>query len=268
MSGGSHEGLEYGRIGRIGFPLFVVDSPFCEVPSKLAIESFHEVQLMARIRTVKPEFWTDERVGECSVSARLLLIGSLNFADDEGGLDRSAKQLKAQVFPYDAIDCEPLVLELIRVGLFIEYEVLDRKYLHIKGFSKHQKVENKAKPKIPLYEPSANAHLILTESSPSPHLAVVEEKLSLREGIKEGIKDQGSKSRSSASRLNGDDPRQALWDLGKRILGTDAGSIIGLAIKRVGQEKVGEILGSMATKPPAEPKTYFLKATQERGVVV
>lgn len=86
---------------------------------------------MARIRTIKPEFWTDERVGEASVSARLLFIGALNFADDYGGLDRSSKQLKAQVFPYDSVDCEPLVLELIRVGLFIEYEVDERKYLHI-----------------------------------------------------------------------------------------------------------------------------------------
>ena len=30
---------------------------------------------MARIRTVKPEFWTDEKVVECSIPARLLFIG-------------------------------------------------------------------------------------------------------------------------------------------------------------------------------------------------
>lgn len=141
---------------------------------------------MARIRTIKPEFWTDERVGECSVSARLLLIASLNFADDYGGLERSSKQLKAQAFPYDAIDCEPLVLELVRYGLFIEYEVADRKYLHIKGFNKHQKVENRAKPRIPLYEESLKCHRIPTEDSPSPHREPPDNKLSLREGIKEG----------------------------------------------------------------------------------
>lgn len=120
---------------------------------------------MARIRTIKPEFWTDERVGEASVSARLLFIGALNFADDYGGLDRSSKQLKAQVFPYDSVDCEPLVLELIRVGLFIEYEVDERKYLHIKGFSLHQKVENKGKPRIPIYQSSPNSHRELSEDS-------------------------------------------------------------------------------------------------------
>jgi hypothetical protein len=123
---------------------------------------------VARIRTVKPDFWTDAAVGECSVSARLLLIASLNFADDYGGLDRSSKQLKAQAFPYDNIDCEPLVQELIRHGLFIEYEVDGRKYLHIKGFRKHQKVENPAKPRIPLYESTPTPKQTITEASPNP----------------------------------------------------------------------------------------------------
>ncbi len=127
---------------------------------------------MARIRTVKPDFWTDAAVGECSVSARLLLIASLNFADDYGGLDRSAKQLKAQAFPYDNIDCEPLVLELIRNRLFIEYEVDGRKYLHIKGFRKHQKVENPARPRIPVYESTVKPQQTITEDSPNPHRVV------------------------------------------------------------------------------------------------
>lgn len=119
---------------------------------------------MARIRTIKPEFWTDDRVGECSVSARLLFIAAWNFADDKGGLDRSAKQLKAQAFPYDVIDCEPLVQELIRQGLLIEYEAQGRKYLHINGFLKHQKIDNPAKARIPPYEePPEKA-----EDSPRP----------------------------------------------------------------------------------------------------
>lgn len=120
---------------------------------------------MARIRTIKPDYWTDERVGECSVSARLLFIACWNFADDYGGLDRSAKQLKAQAFPYDAIDCEPLVQELLNAGLLIEYAVGGKKYLHISGFRKHQKVEKPAKPRIPLYEPALNTPRALPEPS-------------------------------------------------------------------------------------------------------
>jgi hypothetical protein len=120
---------------------------------------------MARVRTVKPEFWTDRRVGECSVSARLLFIAALNFADDEGGLDRSAKQLKAQAFPYDDIDCEPLVQELLSVGLLIEYEVGGDKYLHIKNFRKHQRIDKPQKARIPVYEHSENVPRMLPDPS-------------------------------------------------------------------------------------------------------
>ncbi len=120
---------------------------------------------MARIRTVKPEFWTDERVGEVSPNARLLFIGTWNFADDHGGIDRSAKQLKAQVFPYDQIDCEPLVQELLVVGLLVEYEANGKKYLHIKGFAQHQKVEKPGKPRVPIYEPSVSPPRIVGEAS-------------------------------------------------------------------------------------------------------
>lgn len=119
---------------------------------------------MARLRTVKPEYWTDELVGQCSIAARLLFVGTWNFADDYGGLARSAKQLKAQVFPYDNIDCEPLIQELLAVGLLIEYEVDGKKYLHIRGFKKHQKVEKPAAPRIPKYEGQGSS----SGNSPNP----------------------------------------------------------------------------------------------------
>ena len=36
---------------------------------------------MARIRTIKPEFWTDEDMAEVSEPACLLAIGLLNYAE-------------------------------------------------------------------------------------------------------------------------------------------------------------------------------------------
>lgn len=134
---------------------------------------------MARIRTIKPEFWTDETLAECSPIARLLFVAALNFADDNGNLERSSRQLKAQAFPYDSIDCEPLVLEMIGTGLVIEYQVADRKYLHIKGFLTHQKIDRPSKCRIPLYEESMRARVVLDEPSTSPR--------SVREGsLREG----------------------------------------------------------------------------------
>lgn len=121
---------------------------------------------MARIRTIKPDFWTDESLTECSLSARLLFIGMWNFSDDNGNIQRSAKQLKMKIFPADAIDCEPLVQELMTHGLLIEYLVSGVKFLNIKGFLKHQLINRPSKSNIPppqFTEDSLSTHGVLTD---------------------------------------------------------------------------------------------------------
>jgi len=124
---------------------------------------------MSRIRTIKPDFWSDEKLTECSLSARLLFIGTWNFADDAGNLDRSAKQIKARVFPIDDIDCEPLLRELITQGVLSEYSVNDKTYLHIKGFLKHQLINRPSKPSCPAFDESLIVQGVLTEYSLSTH---------------------------------------------------------------------------------------------------
>lgn len=121
---------------------------------------------MARIRTVKPEFWTDEKLTECSLSARLMFIGMLNFADDKGNMSYSAKRLKMQIFPADVIDTQPLLDELIAHGIVIEYSVNDEKFLHIKGFTKHQVINRPSTSAIPAYQfddCSLNTHGVITD---------------------------------------------------------------------------------------------------------
>lgn len=106
---------------------------------------------------------------ECSLNARLLFIGTWSFADDFGNLERSPKQLKARVFPADNIDCEPLVLDLISNGLLIEYQVDGKKYLHIRGFRKHQVINRPGKPQCPPYDETVNNHVPVTDHSVSVH---------------------------------------------------------------------------------------------------
>ena len=124
---------------------------------------------MARIRTIKPDFWTDDKLTECSLSARLLFIGTWNFADDAGNLDRSPKQIKARVFPVDNIECEPLLIELITQGLLTEYSVDGKKYLHIQGFTKHQVINRPSAPTCPEYDESLNTQPQLNDYSLSTH---------------------------------------------------------------------------------------------------
>ena len=124
---------------------------------------------MARIRTIKPEFWTDDRITECSLSARLLFIATWNFCDDYGNLQFSPKQLKRWIFPDDQLDILPLLKELITHGLLTEYSVNDEIYLHIRGFTKHQIINRPSKPQHPEFNSSLITHSILSESSYTTH---------------------------------------------------------------------------------------------------
>jgi hypothetical protein len=106
---------------------------------------------MARIRTIKPEFWTDDKIVGLSPMARLFFIGMWNFADDHGGIERSALQLKMKIFPGDVVDVEPLIQELLRTGLIVEYEADGALYLNIRNFLRHQRINRPSTPRIPSF---------------------------------------------------------------------------------------------------------------------
>ncbi|WP_233863517.1 hypothetical protein [Paraburkholderia adhaesiva] len=104
---------------------------------------------MPRIRSIKPAFWTSPQIVHVPIPARLLFIGTWNFADDNGNLPRDAERLKLQIFPADDIDVEPLVCALITHGLLIEYSVSCRRYLHIVGFRAHQVISRPSRAAYP-----------------------------------------------------------------------------------------------------------------------
>jgi hypothetical protein len=106
---------------------------------------------MARIRSIKPEFWTSEQVMECSPNARLMFIGMWNFADDLGRLPCSPKSIKAQIFPSDELSLDTIrgmINELSENGLLMIYSVEDKDYLQITGWQ-HQRIDKPQAPKYP-----------------------------------------------------------------------------------------------------------------------
>lgn len=121
---------------------------------------------MARIRTIKPKFWTDGKMVQCSFAARLLFIGLWNFADDNGNLERSSEEIKMQIFPGDNVDCETLLMELITQGVVIEYSVNARKFLHIRNFLKHQVINRKSTTNLPDYDNSNDSTISYNEKLP------------------------------------------------------------------------------------------------------
>ena len=107
---------------------------------------------MARIRSIKPEFWTSEQVMKCSPLARLLFIGLWNFCDDAGRRKASAISIKAQIFPGDAVEAaavRALIDELAKVGLVRLYRVDNAEYLCVTGWAKHQAISKPQPSRLP-----------------------------------------------------------------------------------------------------------------------
>lgn len=98
---------------------------------------------MAKIRSIKPEFWESEQVGECHPMARLLFICLLNFCDDGGNYPASVKAMNRNAFGYDEVSADQVqgwMDDLIANGLVAVYEAEGKAYWHVTGFTKHQTI--------------------------------------------------------------------------------------------------------------------------------
>jgi len=97
---------------------------------------------MARIRTIKPEFWSDEKLAECDPVTRLVFLGLISMADDCGRLLDNCKVIDAFVFPATSETCRESVANLsrmcrIRRGLTAS----GQKVIQIVNWERHQKVD-------------------------------------------------------------------------------------------------------------------------------
>lgn len=106
---------------------------------------------MARIRTIKPEFWTDGNVVRLGPWARLFYVGTWNFAlCDQGHLPDDPMGLKLKILPADPVDADQLVDELVAAGRLVRRQTTDgRRFLHIRRFSDHQKLDTRWNTKCP-----------------------------------------------------------------------------------------------------------------------
>lgn len=94
---------------------------------------------MARIRYLKPEFFSDEDLAELKFEARLTFAGLWCYADKAGRLEDRPKFLKAMIFPYDNIDIEKQLQVLANKPFIIRYEADGRRLIEIVNWDKHQK---------------------------------------------------------------------------------------------------------------------------------
>lgn len=106
---------------------------------------------MARIRTIKPEFWQDEDLAEVSEPTLILAAGLLNHSDDEGYFRAHPGLIKAAVFPLrePSMNIHGMLTELSNVGYIRLFEGADGKqYGQIINFTKHQRINRPSESKI------------------------------------------------------------------------------------------------------------------------
>lgn len=93
-----------------------------------------------RSRNIKPSFYLNDRLAACSPHARLLFIGLWCAADWEGRLQYRPARLRAELFPYEQLDIEALIKELVEADKTDPMVVIygDGNYLHLPNFTNHQ----------------------------------------------------------------------------------------------------------------------------------
>lgn len=109
---------------------------------------------MARIRSVKPEFWVDRSFVRKvpNRDARFLYMALWNLADEHARLMGDPAYVKGQAFPYaEDDDLTPKVVDalldmLADAGSVVRYEVDGDPYLFLPRLAKHQRLESAKVP--------------------------------------------------------------------------------------------------------------------------
>ena len=109
---------------------------------------------MARIRSIKPDFFTSEKIASLPMSTRLTFIGLWTHADDNGVAVDNVRLIAAAIWPLEDDPLEALtrtsedLLRLSEAGLIVRYEVAGRALLFITNWDEHQKVSHPGKPRF------------------------------------------------------------------------------------------------------------------------
>lgn len=112
---------------------------------------------MARIRTIKPTIWTDDAFIELSRDARLLCIGMITQADDDGRLIASPSALIGAIYPHDDVtpkQVEKWRNEIASSGIVRLYQEGRATYAVFPKWNSHQVINKRSKSTLPAPPPS------------------------------------------------------------------------------------------------------------------
>ncbi|MER6488761.1 hypothetical protein ABT264_35095 [Streptomyces virginiae] len=171
---------------------------------------------MARIRSIKPEFFTSLTIAELPLSARLTFIGLWTYVDDNGVGPADARLIRAAIWPLEEA---PDILQRTRedlqrlhaARLIALYEVSGRPLVAVNNWSEHQKVSHPRKNRFMRPEEAAElAKYPTPEDLQSPPEDYQSPPETLRPEQGSGSRDQGAGNRGSAKpSASLDDPPRA-----------------------------------------------------------
>lgn len=121
-----------------------------------------------RIRTVKPEFWTHPVFSRLDDSARLMAIGLLNLADDEGVFVAHPTIVRnaLRAFDEDSTKTREVLDTLSKVGwIEIRYHPEQGPVGKVVNFTKHQRIDRPSPSKLQTYFDSSSPRRSLDDHS-------------------------------------------------------------------------------------------------------
>jgi hypothetical protein len=111
--------------------------------------------LMARIRSIRPEFWKSEAIAVHDMFTRLLFIGVWSYVDDNGvGID-NWRLVAAELFPLEedfatvSREVREGLERLAEHGRITRYTVDGKNYFSVTNWDEHQKVDRPGKARYP-----------------------------------------------------------------------------------------------------------------------
>lgn len=128
---------------------------------------------MARIRTIKPEFWKHEDLSELPEATHMLAAALLNHADDEGYFNANPGLVKSECCPLrePSMSIQDSLNLLSSIGFIRRCIGTDgKRYGQVVTFLDHQRVNRPTPSKIKslcdLWDGSPTTHAVLSEDSP------------------------------------------------------------------------------------------------------
>ncbi|MDC7805553.1 hypothetical protein PQS31_01740 [Luteimonas sp BLCC-B24] len=128
---------------------------------------------MARIRTIKPEFWKHEDLSALPEITHMLAAALLNHADDEGYFNANPALVRAECLPLrePSVSTQDSLRMLAEIGFIQIGQGEDgKRYGRVVKFDEHQRVNRPTPSKIKamhiVWEGSMPTHTQLSEASP------------------------------------------------------------------------------------------------------